>query len=222
MLRPVTDNVWQLNAFLPHVINMYVVRTTQGDYLIDGGTRFSVGTVLHDLRRLPVAGVWLTHVHPDHQGAAKAVCERFRVPLACGEADADVMEGRRRMGPRGIVQVLDRFLSGPTHPVSQRLRGGETLGGEWEVIAAPGHTMGQVIYYRRADGVVIGGDVVRNASLRTGFGRVSETPHVFSEDPWLNRRSMRALVELRPRLLCLGHGPPTADVAALERLVWSE
>jgi hydroxyacylglutathione hydrolase len=223
MIWQVTDGVWQLNAFLPHVINLFVVRTREGDFLIDAGTRQAVGTVLHDLRRMNVVGVALTHVHPDHQGTAKAVCERFRVPLLCGEADADVMEGKRRMGPStALVRLFDRLWSGPPHPVSVRLKGGERLGGEWEVIRAPGHTMGQVLYYRRSDGVVIGGDVVRNASLRRGFGRLAETPHVFSEDPWLNREAMRTLVALKPRLLCLGHGPPTKDVPGLERLVWTE
>ncbi|MGL4553113.1 MAG: MBL fold metallo-hydrolase [Gemmataceae bacterium] len=221
MLRPVTDGVWQLNVWLPHVVNLYVVRTRAGDYLIDGGTRFGVGTVLHDLRRTNVVGVALTHVHPDHQGAAKAVCERFRVPLLCGAEDADAMEGRRPMGPpTALVRVMARLFSGPAHPVAVRLKGGEVLGGEWEVIAAPGHTRGHVIYFRRADGVAVVGDVVRNASLRRGFGWLAETPHAFSEDPWRNRESMRTLVGLKPRLLCPGHGPPTRDASGLERLVW--
>lgn len=221
MLRPVTDGVWQLNVFLPHVINLYVVRTPEGDFLIDGGTRFAVGTVLRDLRRMNVVGVALTHVHPDHQGAARAVCERYRVPLLCGEADADAMEGKRPMRPAtALVRVMARLFAGPAHPVSVRLKGGEALGGEWEVIHTPGHTPGHVTYFRRADGVAIAGDVVRNASLRRGFGWLAETPHVFSEDPWLNRKAMRTLVELKPRLLCLGHGPPTKNIPGLERLVW--
>jgi glyoxylase-like metal-dependent hydrolase (beta-lactamase superfamily II) len=38
--------------------------------------------------------VALTHCHPDHQGAAQAVCEAFRIPLACHRDDVAAMEGR--------------------------------------------------------------------------------------------------------------------------------
>ena len=163
--------------------------------------------------------VALTHAHPDHQGAAAEVCARKRVPLACHTADAGVMEGRERMGPATrLVRLADAIWSGPPHPVAVRWQGGERFG-EWEVIPSPGHTMGHVIYWRQRDRVAIVGDVVRNASLRGGFGRLSETPHVFSVDPMLNRRSMRRLAELRPRLLCFGHGPPSTDFAGLEALV---
>ena len=41
--------------------------------------------------------VALTHVHPDHQGVAKDVCEARGIPLACHADDVDAMEGRRPM-----------------------------------------------------------------------------------------------------------------------------
>ncbi len=44
----------------------------------------------------------LTHVHPDHQGVAKDVCEARGIPLACHADDVDAMEGggRSRRRPR--------------------------------------------------------------------------------------------------------------------------
>ena len=163
--------------------------------------------------------VALTHAHPDHQGAAAEVCRRKGVPLACHVADVDVMEGRPRMGPpTRLVRLADQLWSGPPHPVAVRWQGGERFG-DWQVIPAPGHTMGHVMFWRERDGVAIVGDVVRNASLRGGLGRLAETPHVFSVDPLLNRRSMRRLADLRPRLVCFGHGPVSTDLAGLEALV---
>jgi glyoxylase-like metal-dependent hydrolase (beta-lactamase superfamily II) len=141
------------------------------------------------------------------------------VPLACHEADVDVMEGRQRMGPGTVlVRLFDRLWSGPPHPVSVRWRGGERIG-EWEVVHTPGHTPGHVAFFRRRDGVAIVGDLFRHASLRHGFGRVSEPPHTYSIDPMENRRSMRKLVDLRPRVLLFGHGPRLEDVASVERVV---
>lgn len=217
-MREIADGVWQLRAVLPNVINVFLVSTPQGDVLIDAGTRWGAGRLLRQLRGRRLVRVALTHVHPDHQGAAAEVCRRKGVPLACGEADADVMEGRRRMGPpTALVRLADRLWSGPPWPVAARWRGGETFG-DWRVVAAPGHTMGHVIFFRDRDRTALVGDVVRNASVRGGYGRLSETPHVFSEDPQLNRRSMRLLAELRPALVCFGHGPPSRDLGALQRL----
>ncbi len=218
-MRERAEGVWQLPAWLPNLINTYLVSTPAGDVVLDAGTRWVTGILLRALRGRKLALVALTHVHPDHQGAAHEICVRHRVPLACHEADVDVMEGRRRMGPSTPpLKLFDRLWSGPPHPVAQRWRGGEMVG-EWEVIHTPGHTPGHVSFFRRRDGLAIVGDLVRHASLRYGYGRVSEPPHFFSVDPLENRRSIRKLVELRPRRLLFGHGPPLDDLAPLERLL---
>ena len=218
MLVEAAEGVWRMPAIVPWLINVYLVRTDDGDVLIDAGTSWVTGRILRALRGRHLAMVALTHVHPDHQGAADEVCTRLGVPLACHEADVDVMEGRKPMGPPSALgSIFRRLWSGPPHPVALRWRGGETFG-EWRVVAAPGHTPGHVVFHRQRDGTVIVGDVIRNFALRTGMGVLSETPHFFSVDPLENRRSMRRVLELSPRLMLFGHGPPSEDVAALERL----
>jgi glyoxylase-like metal-dependent hydrolase (beta-lactamase superfamily II) len=218
-MREVADGVWQMPGLIPHLINTWLVRIPEGEMLIDAGTRWATGRILRQLHGRKLAMVGLTHVHPDHQGAVAGVCHRFQVPLACHAADAEVMEGRQPMGPEGwLVRLAERLLAGPPHPVSVRWQGGEMLG-EWRILHAPGHTPGHVIFFRDRDQTVIAGDVVRNFSLRGGFGQLSETPHVFSVDPMLNRQSMRLLADLGPALLCLGHGPPHRDKGELRRLV---
>ncbi len=214
----VARDVWRLDALIPGLINLYVIRTQAGYVLIDGGTRWTVGGTLRQLRGLPMAMMALTHAHPDHQGAAHEACVHRKVPLACHEADADVMEGRRPMGPNNwLVKILRRMFAGPPHPVSVRFKGGEMLG-QWEVVHAPGHTPGHVVYFRHTDRVAILGDVIRNASLRGGWGRLAYTPDVFNESPAGARQAVRVLAALRPRLLLPGHGPPSDDIAGLERL----
>jgi len=217
-MNEVAPGVWRMSGIIPCLINVYLIRTTRGEVLIDAGMRWMAGGLVRALRGRPLAMVALTHVHPDHQGAAHAICTRRCVPLACHEADADVMEGRRRVGPpTWLVSLADMAWSGPAHPVSVRWKGGESLG-EWEVIHAPGHTAGHVIYFRRSDGVAVAGDVLRNASLRGGFGRLAHTPDAFNESPAGARQAVRILHGLRPSLLCLGHGPPSRDVDRLARL----
>jgi glyoxylase-like metal-dependent hydrolase (beta-lactamase superfamily II) len=218
MLLPVTDGIWRLPGLVPWLINVYLVHTDAGDVLIDAGTSWTTGRYLRALRGRKLAMVALTHVHPDHQGAAHEVCVRKQIPLACHVADIDVMEGRERMGHSKPVRFFAKLWAGPPHPVAVRWSGDETFG-EWRVVHTPGHTPGHVVFHRERDGVVIVGDVIRNAALRTGMGTISETPHFFSVDPIQNRRSMRRVLELSPKLMLFGHGPPSRDVGAVERLL---
>jgi glyoxylase-like metal-dependent hydrolase (beta-lactamase superfamily II) len=214
-MTPVARDVWRLSGLIPGLVNMYLLRVPAGFVLIDAGTGWTVGGTLRQLRGLPLTMVALTHAHPDHQGAAHEVCRRFRVPLACHEADADAMEGRRPMEPNNwLVKMLRRGFSGPPHPVSIRFRGGEKVG-EWEVVHTPGHTAGHVVFLRRSDGVAVAGDVIRNASVTGGWGRLALTPDIFNVSPPGALESVRALAMLRPSLLLPGHGPPSRDIARL-------
>jgi glyoxylase-like metal-dependent hydrolase (beta-lactamase superfamily II) len=216
-MRELAPGVWQLAGLIPHIINTYLIADPAGDVLVDAGTRWATGLILRELRRRRMARVVLTHCHPDHQGAAAEVCRRFGVPLACHEADADVMEGKAPMVPRNwIVGLSNRVFSGPPYPVAQRWRGGETVAG-FRVVPTPGHTPGHVALFREGDGVCLVGDVLRNLSYAWPVPRLLEPPHFFSVDPLLNRESIRTVRELRPRLLCFGHGPPLGDMGVLER-----
>jgi glyoxylase-like metal-dependent hydrolase (beta-lactamase superfamily II) len=208
-VRQLAEGVWLLDGFPPHAINCYLV----GDVLIDAATRLGRRRVLGQLRGRRLSAVALTHCHPDHQGTAALVCRTYNVPLWCHEADADAMEGRAPMPPRG--GALSRLVSGPPHPVARRLRDGDEVAG-FRVVHTPGHTPGHVVYFRDRDWMAIAGDLFNNLSFLPFLG-LGEPPRFFSTDPELNRRSIRALAALRPALVCVGHGPPLRDVRLLER-----
>ena len=83
----------------------------------------------------------LTHVHPDHQGCAKAVCEARGVPLACHADDVDAMEGRRPVGGdrrTPVAKFFARMWEGPPHKVDRVLQEGDEVAG-FRVVHAPGH-----------------------------------------------------------------------------------
>lgn len=215
-MRELIDGVWQVPRLIPHLINCYLIRTSDGDVLLDAGTRWYTRKILAALSGYNLALVALTHVHPDHQGAVAAVCQKFGVPVACHAADAAAMEGSQPMQPSSLaVRFGDWIWSGPPHPVARRLHEGDHVG-EWQVIHTPGHTPGHVSYFRARDRAVIVGDVVRSSFVLAG--KLIEPPRLFSADPELNRQSIRKLLELRPSFLCFGHGPPTALVTGLEQL----
>jgi glyoxylase-like metal-dependent hydrolase (beta-lactamase superfamily II) len=211
-MKQIAEEVWLLTSFR-QLFNIYLA----GDVLIDTGTRWARPRILRQLGRRRPALVALTHCHPDHQGSARAICEQFRVPLACHEADVAAMEGRERMRPENRLLALGNWIwAGPPYPVARVLREGDRVG-EFRVVSAPGHTPGHVIYFRDSDRLAIAGDVLANVNFLTGQPGLREPPRLFSADPLRNRLSVRTLWELQPSLVAFGHGPPLRDLAQLER-----
>jgi glyoxylase-like metal-dependent hydrolase (beta-lactamase superfamily II) len=214
-MKLVADDVWQLAGFPPNAINVYLA----ADVVFDTATRWAGRRLLRQLSGHPISLVALTHCHPDHQGQAKALCDRFHVPLACHEADCPAMEGTGPMLPRTWPSRLsDRCWSGPPYPVGRVLRDGDEVAG-FRVVHTPGHTPGHVVYFRERDRVAIAGDLLHSISFLTGRRGLYEAPAVFNVDTAQNRRSIRLLAELRPKVVLFGHGPPLHDLAKLDAFV---
>jgi len=219
-VKEIAADLYLLRGFPPAAINVYLA----GDVLIDAATKLASRRILRPLEGRPLSLLALTHVHPDHQGAAKAVCEARGVPLACHRAGVDEMEGRAPIGSGDPGHPLNRLIAaawqGPPHEVGRTLSEGDELAG-FRVIHAPGHAPSEVIFFRESDRVAICGDVVNNMNLLSGRKGFCEPPVPFTLDPAENRRSIRKLLELEPSLVCAGHGPPLRDLSGLERLVAS-
>jgi glyoxylase-like metal-dependent hydrolase (beta-lactamase superfamily II) len=213
-MREIAPGLWQLAGFPPNVFNVYLA----GDVLIDAATRFARRRISRELGDRRPALVALTHCHPDHQGVAHEICTSYGVSLACHEADCAAMEGREPMHPRSRMARLSRWLwAGPPHPVGWRLRDGDLVAG-FRVVHAPGHTPGHVVFFRESDRVAVVGDLLFSVGV-TVCRVLTEPPAFFSADAEQNRRSIRLLAELRPSLLCFGHGPPLRQPAMLDRFV---
>lgn len=215
-MKQLAEDVYMLKGFPPNAINVYLA----GDVLIDAATRQAEKRIFKQLAGRKLSAHALTHVHPDHQGASHAVCERFGVPLWCGEQDVPRMEspgavigdklaysGRTL---RWYAAVQHRWWVGPAHPVSRTLREGDEVAG-FIVLETPGHTRGHVAFWRESDRVLILGDVLNNMNLMTGIPGLHEPPDFFNVDSAQNRASARRLAALRPALACFGHGPPLRD-----------
>jgi hydroxyacylglutathione hydrolase len=217
-LRELADGLWMLNGRPRNAINVYVA----GDVLIDAATRQAERRIFRQIDRLRLSAHALTHAHPDHQGCSHVVCERLGIPLWCGRADVRAMETRggivSAQAPRLINRLQQRYWVGPPHPVSRALAEGDEVAG-FTVLESPGHSPGQVAYWRESDRVLILGDVLSNVNVRTGRPGLHEPLEVFTPDPRRNRASARRLAELRPRLTCFGHGAPLRDPGRLADFV---
>jgi len=217
-LKYLAPGVWRLKELPRPLINVYLAE----DVLIDAGRRWDRGRIFAELEGREISEVALTHVHPDHQGCAKAVCEARGVPLACHEADVDAMEGRRPVAasPKPTAQLFGKLWTGPPRKVDRVLHEGDEVAG-FGVVHAPGHAPGEVIFFRDSDRVAICGDVIRNITYVTLRTKLAEPPADLTPDPAENRRSIRKLAELDPSLILPGHGPALTDIAAFERFAAS-
>jgi glyoxylase-like metal-dependent hydrolase (beta-lactamase superfamily II) len=209
-MKELAANLWLLGGFPRYAINVYLI----GDVLIDAGTRYASRRILLQLRRRPLAAHALTHAHPDHQGASRAVCVSRGVPFWCsaGDAPAAETEGEvvARLPNNRLTRLIGPLWTGPPHPVARRLEEGDLVG-DFRVIATPGHTVGHISYWRERDRVLIVGDVLANLHFLTARAGLREPPPFFSVDPRENRRSALKLAALEPSLICFGHGPPSRD-----------
>lgn len=216
-MKPLADGIWQLGGLPPNAFNVYLI----GDVLIDAATKHGHRRILRQLRGRSVSAVALTHVHPDHQGSARRVCTALGVPLWCPANEVDVMEDGDVLGrmPDALVnRVNDRLMTGPPHPVDRSLREGDEVAG-FTVLDVPGHSKGQVAFWRESDRVLVCGDVLNNMSFLTGLPGLHEPPTAFTSDPARNRESARRIAQLRPALACFGHGPPLRDPDKLAAFV---
>ena len=206
-MRRLAPDVYQLRGFPPHAINVYLI----GDVIVDAATRHATRRILRQVGGNAVRAHALTHAHPDHQGASRAICERLGIPLWCGRDDADAMEGGYfEQSTYRINRAIAWAWGGPGHPVARRLDEGDEVAG-FRVLHVPGHSRGHVAYWREADRVLVLGDVLNNMDVATGVRGLREPKQVFTPDPARNRASARRLAALEPALVCFGHGPPLRD-----------
>jgi hydroxyacylglutathione hydrolase len=213
-MKEVAPGVLRLDEFPRPLINVYLV----GDVLIDAGRRWDRRRILKQTEGRKLSLLALTHVHPDHQGAAKTICEARGIPLACHEADVDAMEGRRDVAASAnlVAKLFARLWQGPPHEVSQAFKEGDEIAG-FRVVHAPGHAPGEVIFFRDADRVAICGDVIRNITYVALRTKLTEPPDELTPDPVENRRSIGKLAALDPSVILPGHGPAVTDMDAFHR-----
>jgi hydroxyacylglutathione hydrolase len=216
-MKQVAESVWRLSEAPRPTINVYLA----GDVLIDAGRRWDERRIRKQTADRELSAIALTHVHPDHQGAAKPICEERGIPLACHVDDVEAMEGRRPVqeAHRGklVNRLIHRFWEGPPYKVERPFAEGDEIGG-FRVIHAPGHARGEVIFWRESDRVAICGDVVRNMSYLTTLAGLREPPEIFTYDVAENRRSIRKLADLRPEITLPGHGPEIRGHTEIEDL----
>ena len=207
-MKQLADSVWHLDTILmPNAVNAFLI----GDVLVDAGGRRSGKRILRQLGGHDVTAHAITHAHPDHQGASDEICTKLQIPYMAGELDVpaavDPSLIRKRQPDHPVARFYDSIFTGPGRTVDRVLHEGDEVAG-FKVIDVPGHSAGHVAFWREADGVLVAGDVVNNMDIWTGIPGLHEPKPYLTPDPAENRRSIRKIAALQPKLMLVGHGPP--------------
>lgn len=198
----------------------YLWRDGEESTLIDAGWVGSAPEIESAIRGAgldPAAlrRIVLTHCHRDHVGSAQDLADRWGAEIVAHRLDAPVIRGEAPVPEPDLldweVPIHENGLTVPVAPptrVDREVEDGEALGfGDGAVVVhTPGHTPGSIAVHLPEHGVLFTGDTVASVG-DVMFG-------VLHVDRERAMGSMRRLAELKPSVLCCGHGDPvTTDTA---------
>lgn len=175
-------------------------------------------------------GIVLTHVHPDHEGDARSLAERWDCPvwvspaeLPIARRDFDAMRVTAMPLDRWVILPVMRlmgsrrreriFAAGTLATVARELDPeGEVPGmPDWVSVPTPGHTAGHVSLFRPAGRVLLSGDALVTARIDTArpwcsAGRGCRARRYTTWDRDASRRSMVRLADLAPDVVAASTG----------------
>ncbi|WP_406164440.1 MBL fold metallo-hydrolase [Streptomyces sp. NBC_00996] len=202
--------------------------------IVDAGTpgsgrRITEQVAAHGLDPEDVRLVVVTHGHIDHFGSAAELRRLTGAPIAAHAADlGPYRTGRVRepylpTGPMGRLMARNPKLHEQAEPFEPDIlvRGATGLadfGVDARIIPTPGHTAGSVSVLTD-DGDLVAGDLIANSFMGLIKGRPANPP--FHDDPLANLASLRAMLDLKPTRLYVGHGTPL-DPARADRWATAE
>jgi glyoxylase-like metal-dependent hydrolase (beta-lactamase superfamily II) len=231
-------------AVIPTLIaNAYLVGDRASWVLVDSCTPGNTGRIQRAVKQRFGSGsrpeaILLTHGHFDHAGSAGPLADYWGVDIYAHELELPYLTGKAHYPPfdlssPGFFTRIARFFPTSTVNLGSRVKRLDPTGpapglANWETIETPGHTPGQVAFFRRSDAALIAGDAVTTMNLDSFWDTILRRREVCpppspATSNWKEaRRSIKLLAKLRPSLIAAGHGLPMRDGAeGLSRLAGS-
>ncbi len=187
-----------VTAFSQNCTLLWCETTRQAALVDPGGDSEKLKSAVND-SGVQVSQILLTHGHLDHVGAAAELALHYQVPIyGPGKQDDFWLAGLPAQS-----QLFGFSDCPPLTPTRWLVEGDELQIGEvrLQVLHAPGHTPGHMVFFAREAGLALVGDVLFNG----GVGR--------SDFPQGNHQTL--IASIRNKLLPLGdevmfipgHGP---------------
>jgi glyoxylase-like metal-dependent hydrolase (beta-lactamase superfamily II) len=197
-------------------VNAFLVDEDDGMTLID--TTFGKGAAKAILAQAsrPIVRIVLTHAHQDHVGGLDALAAELPdAEVLMSARDAKWMAGDKEPEPGEPEDAKINAYGAKTAP-TRTIAPGERVG-SLEVVAAPGHTPGQLAFLDTRDRTLFAGDAY------TTLGGVATTAKPNWRFPlpamssWHRPTALQTARELRaldPARLAAGHGKIVENPAA--------
>ena len=200
----IAPDVFHLALVPRNAINAYVI----GDVIVDAGVASSAKKIVKAVEGRSVRALTLTHAHVDHVGGGRRLVDTLELPVWAPAGDADdVRTGEPAVKP-GRLRPLMAFAGGfDGVEVARELREGDEVAAGFVVVELPGHSPGQVGFWRASDRVLLTGDVFTNMHLLTTVVGLHLPPALVTIDPARNLESARKAAALEPEVVGFGHGP---------------
>lgn len=241
----IADGVWAIGPWGYTYTVVYLVESRSGWALVDAGWRGDGDRIEAALATVTGAerphGIYLTHDHPDHEGDARALAERWGCPvwvsrpeLPIARRDFDAMLATAMPLDRWVILPAMRlvgagrrrriFAAATLEPVVRGLDlEGEVPGMQgWRAVPSPGHTLGHVSFFRARGRVLLSGDALVTARIDTVTHLLMRRQGL-SGPPWYTtwdagaaRSSMVRLAALAPEVVGGGHGAPMTGPGTAE------
>ena len=192
LVEKAADGIWLIRLPLPWplaIVNVYLLRGDHGYVLIDTGlkTEDSLRALEKALGQLglgwgAIREIVISHMHPDHVGAAAEIRRRSGAPVRMHPAEAALVAPRdgseffaktesylsengvpeehiatMKKGARAVANDMERFV--PDLEITDR----ETLsynGGSLEVLLTPGHSPALLTFYNADARILISTDAL--------------------------------------------------------------
>ena len=233
MTREVAPGIHRLGNEL---VNFYVVEDGSRLALVDAGLPGFRGQLEEFLagrgRTLgDIEAVLLTHAHGDHVGVAE-VARQAGAAVYVHEADAEMARTAKpqsrersmrpyfRYGATWRLLVTGMRLGAVRTPkitsVSTFREGDELdVPGRPQIVHAPGHSNGHVVFHLPDRGALLAGDVIVTYNPLTGRPGPQIMPGAFNVSSAQAMASLERIERLEAGVLVVGHGDPwTGGVAA--------
>lgn len=218
-MKELAKGVFQIALMPRDSINCYVV----DDILIDSGIKSSSRKILNSIKNIKINKHVLTHSHADHQGSSSIICNTLNIPLWTSPLEKNnaetgnvTLEYPNKKHP--LARLQQRFWAGKGHKVTRLLKEGDCVG-SFTVIDSPGHSNGHISFFRERDKVLIVGDTLLNMNLITTIVGLNQPPNLFTTNKNKNLESIKKIYNLKPRVLCFGHGPVLYNKGELDKFM---
>lgn len=217
-----TPNILFLRTMV--MLNAYLVKEDDGVTLVDT-MMAGQGAALVEAARaegLTITRVTLTHGHTDHAGGLDAVMALLPdAEFITTERTARLLSGDHSLdADEPQAELSGGWPQMSTRPV-RTVAAGDRIG-SLEVVPSPGHSPDHIALLDTRDRALIAGDAFQTLGGLSVSGDARPLFPLPAAATWHRPTALasaRALRDLRPSVMAVGHGAPLRDISALDAVI---